>query len=422
MTVDKNAKQEKVTLAEIKMETGEECAKAETENQQADVETPEKEKFDIETKETPMDTSCNTNSQDTVDSQDTADSQDTVKSETENSSCSETTSVVNSQEEDEVKRESAELPSENVCEEKMEAEEKRTQESVPQVNGDIGLNGTVEVDTRENLFLQTPLNLSMGSKIFHSDSQMPEAGGEATGENQEAAKEETTKTTVKPKVEPSERSEVSTSDRESPSKKTTPKLGFLSIDSMLQKTDKPSVSTSGHFPLPPITSSSTTPPSVPEDSKLNGALGSWFSILPRMPCDDTSLLSSPIKKEDEESPNNSFADQFKQAAAIPAFGLTPYGIYHVPFPLMHVGQMNSFMGGYTFPGVAPIPLQTLHMNQMDQTSVNPLLPLANAIKVKTEQEEEDEEEEADLKAIANMQALLDQMENAKMEPIPEGLS
>lgn len=435
-TVDKNAKKEIVTPVENKIETcGEEaCVKKEEENKEEKVEGSDegnsegsgegnkeenqdvnretKEEVDNETKELPMDTSCN------------AISQDTNKSETENSSlsCRETTSVVVNPQEEENKTEVTEPQSETAFEEKKDTEDKRTEEIAPQVNGDITMNGTLEEDPRDNM---TPLNLSMDSKTFQDDAEKPESSAGITDNTPEVPQVEPSKRTLIPKSEPLENSDTSPLDQESLPKKSTPKLGFLSIDSMLQRPDKPSVSSPSRFPPPPITSSSTTPPSIPGDSKLNGTLGSWFSILPRMPCDDTSLLSSPTKKEEEEaSSDNSFTDQFKQAASMQtAFGIAPYGIYHVPFPIMHVGQMNSFIGAYPFPGVAPIPLQTLHMNQMDQTSnVNPLLPLGNAIKIKTEQEEEDDDEEADLKAIANMQALLDQMEKAQQEPIPDGES
>ncbi|XP_022106511.1 bromodomain adjacent to zinc finger domain protein 2B-like isoform X3 [Acanthaster planci] len=417
-TVDNTAtKLEKETLEQSKIET--ETSKEEVTTEEQEVvkgdkekdseEIEEEKKQDEETKETTMDTSCSANTQ------------ETNKSETE-TSCSEDRTVPSSSntQEEEVRMEVTELRLENDQEELESADNKRT-ENVPQVNGEIALNGPVEQDTREDLYMEAPLNLTKVDKSHDDGTQQTETIVGSTVNKDEACKAETSTSTVSAKMEPSESSEDG--DRKSPIKKNSPKLGYLSIDSMLQRSDRPA-SSSSSSPFPPITSSSIPPPSLSLDSKPNGAMGSWFSILPRMPCDDTSLLTSPIKQEEETpTPNDAFSDQFKQAAqAVPAFGLTPYGIYHVPFPLMHVGQMNAFMGAYSFPGVAPIPLQTLQMNQMDQTaSVNPLLPLANTIKLKTEQEEEDEEEEADLKAIANMQALLDQMEKAQTDPVPEDL-
>ncbi|XP_038049473.1 bromodomain adjacent to zinc finger domain protein 2B-like isoform X4 [Patiria miniata] len=429
LTLDQIAsKAETGTSEECKTEAGEEMVKTEKQEEEAkgeededkkekeDEQKQDEQKQDEETKEMPMDTSCSANTQ------------ETTKTETENLPSEDRTlpssSSSNSQEE-EVKMEVSEPKLENSREEPETADDKRT-ESIPQVNGEISVNGPTEQDARENLYMEVPLNLSKADKVHQDANQQKATSCDSTvsvKKEDTASKAEASITTVSPKMAASESSDGG--HRASPTKKSNPKLGYLSIDSMLQRPDRPvSSSSTNPYPPPPITSSSVPPPSIPLDSKPNGAMGSWFSILPRMPCDDTSLLTVPVKQEEEKpATNDAFTDQFKQAAqAVPAFGLTPYGIYQMPFPLMHVGGMNAFMGAYSFPGVAPIPLQTLQMNQMDQSaSVNPLLPLTNAVNIKTEQEEDDEDEEADLKAIANMQALLDQMEKAQVEPIPKDL-
>ena len=172
-------------------------------------------------------------------------------------------------------------------------------------------------------------------------------------------------------------------------------------------------------------------------SKLNGVTDStnaWFSILPRLPCDENSLtkLETPsstdsTSKADTDT-SQSITDHSQvsadaaAAAAFPAaFAFNPY-IYHVPIPFMPVGQMNSFLGAYAaFPQMAAIPMQPVGPSLNGPTIDEQPMALDHILAqqlIKQEKSQETEDEEEENKAIAQMKAILAHMEAAKIEPIP----
>ena len=221
----------------------------------------------------------------------------------------------------------------------------------------------------------------------------------------------------------------STRDVSSPSLSDS-KSGFMNMDSILHRgTTQPYV-----LANPYAAATSAASPVIGQhllskgsDSKPNGTMGSWFSILPRMPCDDKSLTKTQTDNGASGSSENQLPPELKHnatAAAAMPFNVSPYGIYQMPFPLMHMNQMNPLMGAYTFPGFAGgVPMQAAMSAPLDLS--NPMMSASTAspefkVEVKKEDDDDEEDDDAENQAIATMTAMLEQMENAVTKPIPEG--
>lgn len=212
------------------------------------------------------------------------------------------------------------------------------------------------------------------------------------------------------------------------------KSSFMNLDSILHRgTPQPYVLAN---PYAAATSAAT--PVISEhllkgiDAKPNGSMGTWFSILPRMPCDDESLTSKTQTTSESSSSDQQIPAELKHSAAAMPFNVTPYGLYQMPFPLMHMNQMNPLVGAYAaFPGFSAVPLQAIPGVNGPLDLSNPMIPVGVPqqqqedvkpdikMEIKKEEPEEDESDKESA-AITNMRAMLDQIEQAVEQPIPEG--
>lgn len=217
-----------------------------------------------------------------------------------------------------------------------------------------------------------------------------------------------------------------------------PKPGFLNLEGLVPRSDSSSPLIKPYNGGELITADQLS--KLP-GSKLNGVSDSsntWFSILPRLPCDENSLTKSESatsvdsSQVETTSTSQTTADGSQvsaaTAAAFPAaaFAFNPY-IYHMPIPLMPMGQMNSFLGTYAaFPQMAAIPMQqmgpTLNGNGTEEQQAVAMEQCYAQNLIKQEKSEETEEEEEENKAIAQMKAVLAHIEAAKVEPIPKSKS
>ncbi|XP_072019979.1 LOW QUALITY PROTEIN: bromodomain adjacent to zinc finger domain protein 2B-like [Amphiura filiformis] len=228
----------------------------------------------------------------------------------------------------------------------------------------------------------------------------------------------------------------STRDVSSPSLSDT-KSGFMSLDSILHRgTPQPYV-----LANPYAAATSAASPVISEhllkgvDSKPNGSLGTWFSILPRMPCDDESLTRTQTSNDSSSSDQQIAAELKHNAAAMP-FNVSPYGLYQMPFPLMHMNQMNPLVGAYAaFPGFGAVPLQAVAGMNGPLDLSNPMMSVVSSssspqpqqdvkpdikMEIKKEEDEDDEDERESI-AIAQMKSMLDKIESAAEQLIPEDL-
>lgn len=162
-----------------------------------------------------------------------------------------------------------------------------------------------------------------------------------------------------------------------------------------------------------------------EEPKPNGVIppSNWFSILPRTPCDETSLTQTTNLPPSLKTPPSSF----------PTIPFSPY-MYPMAFPFMPVNQLSPYFGPYPFAGMPTLPMQPMSIlngpieqplmpstpNPSVIQSSQPPMQLVNSVEVK--KEPKDEEEEESRRGLAHLKAVLNQIENAKVQPIPPGES
>ncbi|XP_029646826.1 bromodomain adjacent to zinc finger domain protein 2B isoform X3 [Octopus sinensis] len=162
------------------------------------------------------------------------------------------------------------------------------------------------------------------------------------------------------------------------------KPSFVSIDSLLKKDHEPSsptlpfVPSMATYPMPPI----FTDQLLKTASEINDQKP-WFSILPRMPCDETSLTRSPLNISHRMLNNSPFIFQPMPFHAFPvrspAFASFQMGqIQSNPVDFNMNMFNNNTNNSNTYFKVPPVPQEASSMNNSSSSSLlqnSPLLPV-----------------------------------------------
>ena len=325
--------------------------------------------------------------------------------------------------------------------ERKEEEKMDVAESKATHNGPIVQNGPTDLSKHEAKRSPTPSKAGeeKGTEKDGDDKQGYELDKPLSLEpKREVSSSSKASTPTPSKVStPRDMSTPSSSNRDvsSPSLSDS-KSSFMNLDSILNRsTPQPYVLAN---PYAAATSAAT--PVISEhllkgiDAKPNGSMGTWFSILPRMPCDDESLTSRTQSTSESSSSDQQMPAELKHTAAAMPFNVSPYGLYQMPFPLMHMNQMNPLVGAYAaFPGFSAVPLQAIPGVNGPLDLSNPMIPVGVPqqqqedvkpdikMEIKKEEPEEDESDKESV-AISNMRAMLDHIEQAVEQPIPKGES
>ncbi|XP_033098027.1 bromodomain adjacent to zinc finger domain protein 2B-like isoform X3 [Anneissia japonica] len=200
--------------------------------------------------------------------------------------------------------------------------------------------------------------------------------------------------------------------KDSPNKSSKLEMngGLLSYGALSQQ-DNPLL-----IPYPVVSGSPGFPTGL--DGNVNGSTNPWFSLLPRIPCDEASLANLHVS-------DSSTSNTLKQSS-LPMFNLPPYSIYQLPFPIMPMQPMNSFLNPYSFPGLTAMQmhpfmgLQGMSPTMMD-TQAQALCSGFNSQRSTPCDDNASDDFAAEDAAIANMQKLLDEREAAPLVAVPDEL-
>ncbi|XP_071942120.1 bromodomain adjacent to zinc finger domain protein 2B-like isoform X3 [Antedon mediterranea] len=198
------------------------------------------------------------------------------------------------------------------------------------------------------------------------------------------------------------------SGKKTPTKSANAEMNGSLLYGDLSQQDNPLL-----FPYPVVSGSPVFPTGL--DAKLNGATSPWFSILPRIPCDEATLASMHVS---DSSTSNTL-----KHSSLPMFNLPPYSIYQLPFPIMPMQPMNSFLNPYGFPGLSPMQMHPfMGLQGMSPTVMDAQAMAAGSSHRSTpfDDNASDDFASEDI-AIANMQKLLDERENSPLIQVPDEL-
>ncbi|CAH1773357.1 unnamed protein product [Owenia fusiformis] len=120
---------------------------------------------------------------------------------------------------------------------------------------------------------------------------------------------------------------------------------FMNIDSLIQKDSQQNIFGSS-FMSPDLKADQTTAGQMLKNLATSQSnQSSWFSILPRMPCDDKSITTGSLGVNNTSTPKDTPADKTVKSEPLisPYLPPTPYSAYlpSPSFASMHMAQYNS---------------------------------------------------------------------------------
>nr|XP_006819674.1 PREDICTED: bromodomain adjacent to zinc finger domain protein 2B-like [Saccoglossus kowalevskii] len=262
-----------------------------------------------------------------------------------------------------------------------------------------------EPEPEQNLFLQKPENFSRLSELLQVAKQEPESDCNALAPSEAVSDAAATVTSHCPTQTQAGLNTFRLNSGLPPVTQAESNAGFVKLDNYVhQKNDS-------HFAM---AASSFSSGQISAEQLLKGLADQpngtkpWFSILPQMPCNETSRTHS--------SPNKAMQD-----SSVPAFGVSAFHIPSGTFSTIPIPGLktSSASPSLAFPGLAHgfIPVSAMSAFGFPSSLISSATSSPQSL---CEASKEFMTAQAQNEAMANMKALLGERENKVAAPIPEG--